>query len=410
MLHSGIDLHKRDLTVTTVDADGQLVKTARLRTTRAAVTPYFAALGPEQRAVVESTATWCWLADHLRAAGVSLTLGHSTYIKAISYAKVKTDAVDAAPLAQLLRSDLIPAAHMISPELRESRDLLRQRLVLVARRTRCKNAVAGLRAQYNVATPDELPVLPRCPCCRAAALPVLPRFQCELHAEPRLLLTAQIKRLERQLLPTLVPDADVQRLLWIPGIGKIAAFTLYLEIDGIQRFADARSFFSYCRLVPGAKNSGGKSRHKRTKDGNRYLKLACSHAAVRAIQSCPEVQAWHRQRLRTKGVMIARALVAKELARIVSHVLARAQDFNGTCKGATLSRTTRLQWPRTPSPAAPLAPARPSPGATAVAHDWDGGRHAVDHLWDRVRAEARNGAWPPLLCVRRRDADRPAAA
>jgi hypothetical protein len=111
MLHSGIDLHKRDLTGTTVDAAGQPVKTARLRTTRAAVSAYFAALGPEQRAVVESTATWYWLADPLRERGVDLTLGHSKYIEAIRDAKVQTDAVDAATLAQLLRPDLIPAAH-----------------------------------------------------------------------------------------------------------------------------------------------------------------------------------------------------------------------------------------------------------------------------------------------------------
>jgi hypothetical protein len=61
MLHTGIDLHKRDLVVTTVDAAGQPVKTARLRTTRPAVTAYFGSLGVEtgdQRAVVESTATW----------------------------------------------------------------------------------------------------------------------------------------------------------------------------------------------------------------------------------------------------------------------------------------------------------------------------------------------------------------
>ena len=281
----------------------------------------------------------------MREQQIPVTLGHSKYIKAISYAKVKTDAVDAATLAQLLRSDLIPAAHMISPELREPRDLLRQRLVLVAKRTRCKNAVTGLLAPYNVAT--------------SAELPTLPRFQCELHAEQRVLLTAQIKRLERQLLPSLIPDADVQRLLWIPGIGKIAAFTLHLEIDGIARFPDVRAFFSYCRLVPGAKNSGGKSRHKRTKDGNRYLKLAFSHAAVRAIQYYPEIQAWYRQRLRTKGAMIARALVAKELARIVYHVLAKQQDFNGLFKGATLSRTKLLQWPRTPSPTAELDSAHP---------------------------------------------------
>jgi transposase len=89
MLHTGIDLHKRDLVVTTVDAAGQPVKTARLRTTRPAVTAYFGSLGVEtgdQRAVVESTATWYWLADLLRAQGIALTLGHSKYIKAISYA------------------------------------------------------------------------------------------------------------------------------------------------------------------------------------------------------------------------------------------------------------------------------------------------------------------------------------
>ena len=73
---------------------------------------------------------------------------------------------------------------------------------------------------------------------------------------------------------------------------------------------------------------------------------------MRAIQYYPEIQAWYRRRLRTKGAMIARALVAKELARIVYHVLTREQAFNGTFKGATLSRTKRLQRPRTPSPAA----------------------------------------------------------
>ncbi|GJG86467.1 hypothetical protein tb265_16480 [Gemmatimonadetes bacterium T265] len=142
----------------------------------------------------------------------------------------------------------------------------------------------------------------------------------------------------------------------------------------------------------------------RTKDGNRYLKLAFSHAAVRAIQYYPEIQAWYRPRRRTKGAMIARALVAKELARIVYHVLAKPQSFNGTFKGATLSRTKKAQWPvdgppRTPSPTAELDSARPrdslAGGATAVAFDWDGIRHAVGHLWDSA-GRARNGVGTPL--------------
>lgn len=131
MLHSGIDLHKRTVVIATVDADGRPIRDVQLPAKREAVTRYFAGRpgGPAaQRAVVESTSTWYWLRDLLVSQGVDLRLGHSKHVKAISYAKVKTDAVDAATLAQLLRGELIPEAHMISAEWREARDLLRARL------------------------------------------------------------------------------------------------------------------------------------------------------------------------------------------------------------------------------------------------------------------------------------------
>jgi transposase len=337
MLHSGIDLHKRDVVIATVDEDGRHVRDARLATSRAAISGYFATLPGPHRAVVESTSNWYWLRDLCGSTGVDLRLGHSKYIKAISYAKVKTDAVDAATLAQLLRSDLIPEAHMVSAERREARDLLRARLRLVAQQTRLKNSITGLFAQYNVTTP--------------AALPTLVQFRVRLLTEQLALLAGQVKTLEHELVPLLVPDADVQRLLWIPGVGKLGAFTLVLEIDGIDRFPTPRDFVSYCRLVPGAGNSGGKSRHKRSKDGNRYLKLAFTHMAVRAIQYYPEIRAFYQRTARRKKPIVARALVAKELARIVYYVLHRQEPYNGTFKGHPLSRTKQPKWPRLTNPA-----------------------------------------------------------
>ena len=341
MLHSGIDLHKRTIVISTVDADGRPVRDVQLPTRREAITRYFAALdgGPRaQRAVVESTSTWYWLRDLLTAQGVDLRLGHSKHVKAISYAKVKTDAVDAATLAQLLRSDLVPGAHMVSAEWREARDLLRARLQLVRQQVCCKNAIAGLLAQYNVTAPS--------------VLPPLVQLRVRLLQEQLTLLGGQAKQLAAELNPVLIPNPDVQRLLWIPGIGRVVAFTIYLEIDGIQRFPSSRDFVSYCRLVPGAGNSGGKTRHKRTKDGNRYLKLAFSHAAVRAIQYFPEIRAFYRTMARRKPPAVARALVAKELARIVYYVLTKQEAFNGTFKGKPLSRTKQPTWPRLVSPSA----------------------------------------------------------
>lgn len=336
MLHSGIDLHKRTVVISTVDPSGQAVRDAELPTSRARIQSYFAALPGPHRAVVESTSNWYWLSDLLRGGGIDLRLGHSKYIKAISYAKVKTDAVDAATLAQLLRSDLIPEAHMVSPEWREARDLLRARLQVVGQQVRCKNTVEGLLAQYNVSS--------------VGALPPLVQLRTTLLDEQMQLLSSQAKRLEQELHPLLIPTEDVQRLLWVPGIGKLVAFTIILEVDGIERFPSARDFVSYCRLVPGAGNSGGKTRHKRTKDGNRYLKIAFSHAAVRAIQYYPEIRTYYQRLARRKPPVVARALVAKELARIVYFMLKKGEAFNGTFKGKPLSRTKQPKWPRLGSP------------------------------------------------------------
>jgi transposase len=191
-------------------------------------------------------------------------------------------------------------------------------------------------AQYNVTAPS--------------ALPALTQVRTTMVLAQLALLRRQVKELEHVLQPRLIPTPDIQRLVWIPGIGKIVAFTIALEVDDMARFPSAKDFVSYCRLVPGAGNSGGKTRHKRTKDGNRYLKIAFSHAAVRAIQYCPEIRAFYQRLARRKPRPVARALVAKELARIVYVVLTRQEPFNHTFKGIPLSTTKATQWPRLASP------------------------------------------------------------
>ena len=336
--YSGIDLHKLTTFITTIDEDGCLLQQQKLRNRPEALRGYFRQHEGPHRAVVETTTGWYWLADLLRDEGVDLMLAHAKHLKAISYAKVKTDKVDSRTLAELLRAGLIPEAHMISDELRPLRDVLRTRLRLVDRRIGALNSVHRLLEKMNVHD--------------VVDLPEMMQLQARCHLDQVALLEQQVKELERLLHPHLVPNEDVQRLLRIPGVGKAVAFTIYLEVDGIERFEDERHFFSYGRLVPGAADSGGKRRHRRSsKDGNRYLKLAFSHAGVRAMQYYPEIRQWYRQKRRKKPEAVARSLVSKEIARIVYHVLSKREDFNGRFKGALLSRSKKEQWPLLPSPA-----------------------------------------------------------
>jgi transposase len=267
---TGIDLHRRSLTATTLDADGAAVASARMPCRADALRVYFAQQPGQHRAAVECTTGWYWVHDAL-ADTVDLRLAHAKGVKAIAAAKVKTDSADARMLAHLLRADLLPEAHVIADDLRPLRDVLRTRLRLVERRSGALNSIARLlekRSVYDVAELD-----------------ALGRLQAQCHLEQAELLHQQIKALEKALHPHLVPDADVQRLLRVPGVGKAVAFTIRLEVDDVGRFPTERQFFSYCRVVPGADNSGDRARHKRSRDGNRYLKMAFSHAAVRTRQA-----------------------------------------------------------------------------------------------------------------------------
>lgn len=92
------------------------------------------------------------------------------------------------------------------------------------------------------------------------------------------------------------------------------------------------------------------SRHKRSKDGNRYLKIAFSHAAVRAIQYYPEIKSFYQRQCRRKPKPIARGIVAKEIGKIAYYVLSKGEAYDGTFKGKPLSRSKKAEWPRRRSP------------------------------------------------------------
>ncbi len=333
---TGIDQHKRTSFLTTLDSDGDIVRSVKLKNNPDSIRAYFRTLPGEHHATVETTTGWYWMNDLLEREGVDLSLAHAKFVKAISYAKVKTDKVDAHTLAQLLRVGLIPEAHKISSEMRDVRDTLRTRLHLVEKRVSAQNSVHRVLEKFNTDSVDDLPELFR--------------LQAGLHSERVALINEQIKMIDRALNALLLDSEDIQRLLWIPGIGRLNAFTIYLEVDGIERFASVKNFYSYCRLVPGAHNSGGKTRHRSSKEGNKYLKIAFSHAATRAIQYYPIVKKYYHRMARKKGAPIARALVAKEIARSVYFVLQTDKPYNQLFKGMRLERSKLSSWPRRASP------------------------------------------------------------
>jgi transposase len=349
MLYTGIDLHRRLIVVCTVDNNGTIIGRSQMKTDPVLASEYFRQWPDQHRAVVECTTGWYWLADLLRSLGVEVVLAHAKYLKAISYAKVKTDAVDALTLAQLLRMGYIPEAHQLPPEYRAMRDLLRQRMVMVHNRTTIIQRVTSILAQFNI---TKLPMSPyqsgfadfvsRCP------IPEEYRMTLMMYHLQCLQTTEHRKQLEKYFKTQLRPLPSVQRLLSIPGIGDITGSIIAMDTGDIHRFADAKHYCSYCRLVPGAKDSGGKHSHRSgSKDGNQYLKFAFTESAVEAMMFYPQIKHFADRLERRSTKAIARTVVAKELAKISYYVLTRQQEFK-TFKGIQINK--HRNWPRSRKP------------------------------------------------------------
>lgn len=349
MIHVGIDLHFTNMVNSAINDNGEQIWAGKLPSRRQSLETFFDQFNEPVQAVVECTSFWYWVADWCQQNHIPLKLAHAKMLKAISYAKVKTDKVDARTLAELLRAGLIPEAHMQMGGQRDLRELTRARLRMVHRRERLQSSLWNLAAKYNVNIhdvesawryPDQLGkwLQPR--------LPQVSWLEAELLLEQILQLQRHIRRVEQTIEGQAEFTCELERLLAVPGIGLVSGWTILAEVGDILRFPTHKKFVSYCRLVPGSKNSNRTRRHKSgNKDGNKYLRMAFGQAAISAYSQYGPVKRFYNKIKRRSGKKIARTVVAKELAKIVWHMLTRDQEYKGF-KGHSTRVVGKPGWPQ----------------------------------------------------------------
>lgn len=347
MIHVGIDLHSRNMTLVAINDNGKLLAEEKMNNTPANLSRFFRQFSEPAQAVVECTSNWYWVADWGNGQDIPLTLAHAKMLKAISYAKVKTDSVDARTLAELLRVGLIPEAHQCQRDQRDLRELTRGRLRMIGRRSGLQSSLWQLAAKYNVITQEVgWRYLDKLGNFLEQQLPTVAWTEAQLLLDHIRLTQDHIIDLEQAIEGQAGFHQQVERLKVLPGFGLVCAWTVVAEIGDITRFPSARQFTSYCRLVPGAKDSGGKHRHRsKNKDGNRYLRIAFNQAAIIAYTHYPVVKEFYKKVTRRSGKHVARTVVGKELAKIVWHMLSKEEEYKGF-KGRMTRITTQNYWPQ----------------------------------------------------------------
>ena len=332
--YAGGDLHARTLYLHVLDTDG---RTAFDRNLPARPDAFLDAVRPFRDGLVvgvECMFAWYWLADLCAAEGIPFVLGHALYMKAIHGGKTKTDRIDAAKIAGLLRGGLFPQAYAYPQALRETRDLLRRRTFLVRQRAQFLAHVQNTNSQYNL--PPFAKKLSYAG--NRDADQIAQRFAHEsvrqsIRADLALIeaLDERIGALELYLTRTAkVDDPVVYHLLkTVPGIGPVLALILLYEIHDVQRFPEVGNFLSYARLVRCAHESAGKTTgYGGKKIGNAHLRWAFGEAACLLLRAHAPAKPWLQRAEKKHGKAKALAVLAAKLARTVYHLWRKKEAFD----------------------------------------------------------------------------------
>lgn len=327
---AGIDLHSNNLVIGVINQDGKRTSHRKLECELAQVLeflkPFKARL---QSLAVESTFNWYWLVDGLRAHGYPVRLANPAQIEQYSGIKHADDKHDAFHLAELQRLGILPEAHIYQPELRPVRDLLRRRTNLVHQRTAL---FLSFKSLYARTTGKTLPLqqLKQMEPKEAKKLYEHPANQliAQVQLEHIEALDRSISRIEKAVLGSAREIPLYQRLLSLPGIGRILGMTITMEVGDIGRFKTDGDFASYCRAVDSRRMSNGKQKGENNqKCGNKYLAWAFVEAANFAKRYDENCRRWYeRKKAKTSTVVATKALACK-LAKAAWHIMARKTDY-----------------------------------------------------------------------------------
>jgi len=332
-LYAGIDLHSNNNVIMIQDEQDNVVGRKHLPNDLKRVCSWLEPYRQDLAGiVVEATYNWYWLVDGLLEQGYSVHLANTVAIQQYNGLKYRDDDSDARWLATLLRLGLLPEAYVYPRTERAIRDLLRKRSRFVRQATMNMLSIENLFARNQGQRPSANRVRQLTP---EAVDAIFEDANVALAVKSSLrvldCLVEQICVLNEAVHDQVRLRHSYKRLLTVPGIGEILAFTIMLETGDLDRFDDVGNYVSYARLVGSSHWTNGKRKGSgNTKNGNAFLCWAFMEAANFAIRYNPRIRAYYqRKQAKTKRVIALKA-VAHKLARACYHMIKENVAFDIT--------------------------------------------------------------------------------
>lgn len=340
----GVDLHKKSICLCVVSlVRGKLTVIDRRRfecrpTSR--IVEYFGGLGSFQ-VTVESTIGYEWfvhLVEKLEGCN-RVVVAHPSKMRVIAESTRKTDKIDAQILAEFLARDMIPAAWMPTPRVRQHRSLVRHRHRIQSRITALKNRCRGMLARYNE---DRASLFTRRGWTEAMQAPLLEsekwillQMKEEIEVQRKLLLAADCQLTEFSRTATALEREQRLLLATMPGVGLVTIDVLLCELGDVRRFENSKQIASYAGLDPGVRES---DRNRKdlgiSRAGSKLLRWAMIQLAWRAVRHSARWRSAYAKLKHRRGAKKAITAIARRQLVVAAAMLRAGLPYSVSAKAA----------------------------------------------------------------------------
>jgi transposase len=312
----GLDIHRVFAEAVMLD-DGKLVRLGRIGMTRDHLGAFARTLTHDDHVVVEATGNAAAVVEVIAPHVGRVVIANPRQVRMIAHAKIKTDTIDATVLARLYASGFLPEVWVPDPKTQALRRQVTRRNQIGSQRVRLKTIAQPILQAH---------LLPQCPHADlfgnrgrnwllAQHLPPDEREAVDRHLREYDRLGEDLKVVERELARDVLADANVKRLMTIPGIDMVVALGLAAAIGPITRFKGPDQLVAYMGLNPSVHQSGeGRPQHGRiTKQGRTHARSMLVEAAWQAVRGPGPLRAFYQRVSARRGNHIAAVAVARKL-------------------------------------------------------------------------------------------------
>jgi transposase len=328
----GIDLHKKTISLCVVNQERDILDRKRFYCCEPKrIVGFFEGLGSFQ-AVVEATASYEWLVSLLEPMADRVVLAHPKKMRVIAESTRKSDKLDAQILAEFLALDMIPESYRPSKRERAHRILVRQRCYLSRRVTSVRNKIRRILSNYNADRDDLFTEAGLVYLSKTAVLEVDQFVLDQLLSEWRS-YTEQMKEADKRLdefaAEATTHEAEARAILrTIPGVGPVTVDVVISELGDIRRFRSQKKVCAYAGLVPGQRESAGRSRELGiTKEGPRLLRWVLVQAAWRLTNTTARWRSIFEGLVKRRGKKKAIVAIARRLLCVMVSMLQSGRSY-----------------------------------------------------------------------------------